>query len=279
MPVKSGRNFHPESFFSAMREFKTDEWQIVADAGGLDDFDAIWGQDIGWFEEPNQRRGGWSGVSRLEVGLPDGGRSPVFIKRQQNHVTRTWRHPLWGITTFRREFENLQRLQAYGVPTLDVLYFAERVVDGDRQAILISRELTGYVSFEDYMLDWQQHGFPEKPVWRRLIIQLAGIARRMHEHHIQQNCFLPKHVFIGGLDGETDIRLIDFEKAKRTLTIHAAMLRDLDTFNRRCRGLRTTDRLRFLMAYCGQDRVDEHVRAIWRELVALAHKKRGSRKA
>ncbi len=262
-----------------MREFKTDEWQVVADAGGLNDFDAIWGQDIGWFEEPNQRRGGWSGVSRLEVALPDGSRSPVFIKRQQNHITRTWRHPVWGITTFRREFENLQRLQALGVPTLDVLYFSERVVDGDRQAILISRELTGYISFEDYMVDWQQHGFPEKPVWRRLINELAGIARHMHQHHIQQNCFVPKHVFISGLDGEMDIRLIDFEKAKRTVTVHRAMLRDLDTFNRHCPGLRTTDRLRFLMAYCGQDRVDEHVRALWQELVALMRKKRDSRKA
>jgi hypothetical protein len=262
-----------------MREFKTDEWQVVADAGGLNSFDAIWGQDIGWFEEPNQRRGGWSGVSRLEVALADGSCSSVFIKRQQNHITRTWRHPLSGITTFRREFENLQRLQALGVPTLDVLYFAERAIDGNRQAILISRELTGYTSFEDCMVDWQQHGFPEKPVWRRLINKLAGIARQMHRHHIQQNCFLPKHVFISGLDGELDIKLIDFEIAKRTVTVHRAMLRDLDTFNRRCPGLRTTDRLRFLMAYCGQNQVDKHVRAIWRKLVALEHKKRDNRKA
>jgi len=261
-----------------MREFKTDEWQVVADAGGLNDFDAIWAQDIGWFEEPNQRRGGWSGVSRLEVGIPNGSRSSVFIKRQQNHITRTWRYPARGITTFRREFENLQRLRAAGVPTLDVLYFSERAVEGDRQAILISRELTGYVSFEDHMVDWQQRGFPEKPVWRLLINKLAGIARHMHQHHIQQNCFVPKHVFIGGLAGEMDIRLIDFEKAKRTVTVHRAMLRDLDTFNRHCPGLRTTDRLRFLMAYCGQDRVDERVRAIWRELVVLMRKKQDSRK-
>jgi len=154
-----------------------------------------------------------------------------------------------------------------------VLYFAERTSGDDRQAILISRELTGYVSLEDHISDWQQHGFPERPVWHRLIRKLAGIASHMHKHHIQQNCFLPKHVFIAGLDGEIDIRLIDFEKANRRLTVESAMLRDLDTFNRRSPGLRTTDRLRFLLAYCGQERVDANVRDIWRRLVAIREKK------
>jgi len=256
-----------------MQDFIADEWPVLARAAGLDDFEAIWQQDIGWFEEPNQRRGGWSGVSRLEVELPDGSQTAVFIKRQLNHVTRTWRYPLRGITTFRREFENLQRLQAAGVPTLEVLYFAEREARGERRAILISRELTGYSSFEDCMRYWQQHGFPEKTVWRQLTNKLAAIARRMHCHRMQQNCFLPKHVFIGEVDGAMDIRLIDFEKAKRTLTTEAAMLRDLDTFNRRSPGLRTTDRLRFLLAYHERDRVDARVRKTWKRLVDLRRAK------
>lgn len=261
-----------------MRDFITDEWQRIARAGGLNDYDAIWNLEIGWFEEPNQRRGGWSGVSRLEVALPDGSRTAVFIKRQQNHITRTWWHPFRGITTFRREFENLQWLQAVGVPTLDVLYFAERLVDGNRCAILISRELTGYISFEDCMANWKQHGFPGKPVWHSLMHKLAGIARHMHRHHIQQNCFLPKHVFISGIDGEMDIRLIDFEKAKRSVTVERAMLRDLDTFNRRSPGLRRTDRLRFLLAYYRQDRVTARVRKTWYRLDARMRRRQRGRK-
>jgi hypothetical protein len=90
---------------------------------------------------------------------------------------------------------------------------------------------------------------------------------------MQQNCFLPKHVFIGEVDGEMDIRLIDFEKAKRTLTTGAAMLRDLDTFNRRSPGLRTTDRLRFLLAYHERDRADARVRKTWERLVDLRRAK------
>jgi hypothetical protein len=256
-----------------VRDFMTDAWLAVASAAGLDDFETIWQQDIGWFEEPNQRRGGWSGVSRLEVKLPDGNTVAVFIKRQLNHVTRTWAHPVRGITTFRREFENLQRLQSAGVPTLDVLYFAEREARGERRAILISRELSGYSSFEDLMIRWQQQGFPEKAVWQSLIDKLAGIARLMHRHHMQQNCFLPKHVFIGEHGAGMDIRLIDFEKAKRTLTVESAMLRDLDTFNRRSPGVRTTDRLRFLLAYHGRDRVDRRVRKTWKRLAGMRRAK------
>ena len=256
-----------------MQNYVASEWEPVARANGLDSFDAIWALDIGWFEEPNERRGGWSGVSRCEVELSDGHQGGIFIKRQQNHTTRSWLHPFRGITTFRREFQNLMHLQCYGVPTLDVLYFAERTIDGDRRAILISRELAGYASLEDCVAYWKQHGIPEKKVWHEMIHRLAGIARHMHRHRMQQNCFFPKHVFIGELDGEMDIRLIDFEKAKRTLRVEHAMLRDLDTFNRHSSGIKTTDRLRFLLASLEKDRVDSRVRKTWNKLVALMRRK------
>jgi hypothetical protein len=256
-----------------MRDYVASDWEAVARAHGLDSFESIWALDIGWFEEPNQRRGGWSGVSRHELKLPDGRLEGIFIKRQQNHTTRSWWHPFEGILTFRREFDNLQKLKKFDVPTLDVLYYAERVVDGDRRAILISRELSGYISFEECVADWVQNGWPDKAAWHDLIQRLAAIARHMHQHRMQQNCFLPKHVFLGEVDGKPDLRLIDFEKAKRRLTVESAMVRDLDTFNRRSPAFRTTDRLRFLLAYHEQPRVNARVRKTWKKLVALLHRK------
>jgi hypothetical protein len=258
---------------NTMRDYANSDWKSVAPARGLDSFESIWALDIGWFEEPNERRGGWSGVSRYEIEMPDGRRAGIFIKRQQNHTTRAWLHPFKGITTFRREFQNLMKLQAYGVPTLEVLYFAERRVGGDRRAILISRELEGYASLEDCMHYWGQHGLPEKAVWQETIQRISAVARKMHRHRMQQNCFLPKHVFIGERDGRMDIRLIDFEKAKRRWTTESALVRDLDTFNRRTPGIRTTDRLRFLLAYHEQDRVNARVRKTWNKLVALLRRK------
>lgn len=256
-----------------MRDYVTSEWDSIARANGLDSFDAVWALDIGWFEEPNKRRNGWSGVSRCEVDLPDADTVGVFIKRQQNHTTRSLLHPFRGVPTFRREFQNLMQLQAYGVPTLDILYFAERSIKGERRAILVSRELTGYASFGDCMAYWKKNGFPDKATWQKLIQKISGVARCMHRHRMQHNCFFPKHVFIGELDGQMDIRLIDFEKAKRTLRTESAMLRDLDTLNRRLPGIRTTDRLRFLLAYLEKERVDSKVRRVWRKLLALMNRK------
>ena len=71
-----------------MHDFVANDWGLIARTNGLDSFESIWTLDIGWFEEPNERRGGWSGVSRYEIELPDGRREGIFIKRQQNHITR-----------------------------------------------------------------------------------------------------------------------------------------------------------------------------------------------
>ncbi len=47
------------------------EWQNTLKAQNLDSFDSIWDYEKNaniqpdWVEEPNQRRGGWSGVCRI----------------------------------------------------------------------------------------------------------------------------------------------------------------------------------------------------------------------
>lgn len=256
------------------QDYSANDWPAMAAANGLGSFESIWALDIGWFEDPNQRRGGWSGVSRLDVEYPDGRREGVFIKRQHNHTTFSWWRPFKGISTFRREFQNLMMLHDVGVPTLDVLYFGERGVANDRRAILVSRELQGYASLENCMTYWQQHGLPDRAIWHETIQRVAAVARRMHRHRIQQNCFLPKHVFIGELQGQMDVRLIDLEKAKRRCSAEWALVRDLDTFNRRSPGISTTDRLRFLLAYHETDRVNARVRKTWNKLLALLRKKK-----
>lgn len=256
-----------------MQDFSSSDWPHLARANGLASFESIWALDVGWFEAPNVRRGGWSGVSRLEVVEPGGYHENLFIKRQENHGTFSWRHPFTGITTFRREFRNLMMLQACAVPTLEVLHYSERHVAGDRRAILVTRELKGYASLAACMAYWQQHGFPEAAIWRETLQRIAIVARDMHRHHIQHNCLYPKHVFIGTLHGQVDVRLIDLEKAKRRCCRELAMLRDLDCLNRRVPAVSRTDRLRFLLAYHEVNSVNARVRKTWVKLQAMQHRK------
>ena len=92
-----------------MNEFIAPEWQPILAFNGLRSFDDFWEFEANWFEEPNQRRGGWSGVARCELKVPEGGTRRVFLKRQENHTTRTFTHPIRGMATFVREFRQILR--------------------------------------------------------------------------------------------------------------------------------------------------------------------------
>ena len=47
-----------------MKDYVDERWRPIMTYNGLPDFDALWRLDAQWFEEPNRRRGGWSGTAR-----------------------------------------------------------------------------------------------------------------------------------------------------------------------------------------------------------------------
>ena len=271
-----------------MADFLDDNWRQVFARQGLDDFESLWRLDIGWFEEPNQRRGGWSGVSRMPAeatgdasheahGAP---RPGLFIKRQLNHTARTWAHPVKGILTFQREFANLLLYRRHGIATLTPVYFAMREAEGQRRAILITEELSGFEPFEEVLRRWWRPDRPAMASRKAYAHALAKLARDMHRQRIQHNCFYPKHVFVRACapDGDVEARVIDLEKTKRRLSRASARLRDLDTLNRHAGQCSRTDRLRFLLAYTGQSGASPEVKKLWRQLAAR-DRARGERKA
>ena len=64
-----------------------------------------------WVEPPNQRRGGLSGVQRVQL---DDGRL-LYRKQQVGHLYHSWRHPL-GYPTLMRERDALYDCLRLGVP-------------------------------------------------------------------------------------------------------------------------------------------------------------------
>lgn len=257
-----------------MADFLDENWRETLAARGLDDFEALWALEIGWFEEPNQRRGGWSGVSRMEI--DEGAKPGLFIKRQLNHTARTPTHPIKGILTFEREFANILLYRRFGIPTLTPVYFACREASGEagdeRRAILITEELGGFVPLEDVL---RRAGGPGVARRKGYAQALARVAADMHRRRIQHNCFYPKHLFVRehADDSGVDVRVIDLEKTKRPFSRRAARLRDLDALNRHTPQCSRSDRLRFLLAYTGAARLSPGVKKLWRELAALDRKK------
>ncbi|HZV99605.1 MAG TPA: hypothetical protein VFF74_11500, partial [Methylophilaceae bacterium] len=71
-----------------MQTFIAPQHQALLEQNLLDNFERVWTYKAPWFEEPNSRRGGWSGVGRLVLKDTQGNEQGVFLKRQENHPRR-----------------------------------------------------------------------------------------------------------------------------------------------------------------------------------------------
>ncbi len=251
-----------------MKEYMNPQWQEILRHNQLAGFDSLWELKADWFESPNQRRGGWSGVVRIELNLPDGGTEAVFVKRQENHTRRTLRHPFRGEPTFAGEMENIIALQQAGVPTLEPVYYGQYKVNGAWRAILVTRELRDFRSLSELMREWLDMGWSQSVIERRRLIDvLAPAIRRMHNHRLSHNALHPKHVFVRLPENEDpEVCLIDLEKMRHTLTSGFATRRDLDSLNRRSRLWSNTDRLRFLKSYLNLRVLNGDGQNLWRRL-------------
>ena len=247
-----------------MQIFIAEKWQSFLRNLQLDNFDAWWNFKAGWFEEPNKRRGGWSGASRVELDNPEGKPVAFFLKRQQEHRTRTWRHPIKGVLTFAREAENILTCQEAGVPTVELVFFAQKIVDGRRCAVLETVALDNFTELKR-IADRRQR--------RAVIRACADTIRRLHAANLQHNCLYPKHIFVRLIGDKAEAKLIDLEKTKHVRHRRQAALRDLDSLNRHAEDWSQTDRLRFLLDYLGIEKVDRNGRALWQDLAVLAASK------
>lgn len=209
--------------------FQSNHYQQLFTQHKLADFDAIWSREIAWFEPPNERRGGWSGVGKLILPTQNGELLTVFIKKQQNHGRKSWVHPIAGEPTFRREFKNLLLLGKYNIGVPQVVYYAEN--HATKQAILITENLTDFVALDTINLSQlsviQQHNLVQK---------VALETRRFHDVGMVHRALYPKHIFVKNADGlqngAPEIALIDLEKARFSLLAWYRAYFDLAAFLR-----------------------------------------------
>jgi len=240
---------------------------------GLHTFEQVWKHPIEWFEAPNESRGGWSGVGRLQLALPDGAWLSLFVKKQQNHGRRTLLHPLAGEPTFRREYKRLQYLQRKGIAAPQVVFYAEQLVDGKACAILVTEELAGYQSLESLA----EPLFAEKAFTRRQKQQLfkviASSIRHFHELGLAHRALYPKHIFVKDAGNHAQIALIDLEKARFSPFFWYRAYYDLAALNRHAGHWRRTDRLYLLMQYCRTKRLGKLGKWFCRRLIKRSQRK------
>lgn len=266
----------------AMAEYVHPAWRDLLARNDLRGFDDFWNRPGEWFEPPNHRRGGWSGVAVLDLVRADGAHVRIFVKRQENHVARTWRHPLRGLPTLAREFENFRRFERGAVPGATLVYFGRSRAGGTRRAVLATEELAGFRSLESWMRRWDAEGWPPPAERRALVDAMATAVRRMHAAGLRHNSLWPKHLFVRPPSGGAplDVRIIDLEQMRPAWSRHLAARKDLGTLHRHCPGFEITDRARFLRTYLGIRRLADGRglwRAVERESRRKARRARGAR--
>lgn len=221
-------------------------WQSTLENEQFVTFDQIWNHPVEWIDTPNQNRGGWSGVGRVEI-VKDGRPVTLFVKKQQNHTSRSWLHPIKGVPTFAQEFEALRYLAANNVATPELVFFAQRSVNEGQQAILITELLEGYQPL-DQLTAVQKKSMPLAQQ-RELISCIASAVKRMHALGIQHRALYAKHIFVKAAAASFEVAFIDLEKSRRMIFPLLQAVSDLITFNYRTAGWRVPDRLYFFRKY------------------------------
>jgi tRNA A-37 threonylcarbamoyl transferase component Bud32 len=211
-------------------------------------FNELWDREIDWFETPNHRRGGWSGVGRLVLQTKGAEPLILFVKKQENHGRRTLRHPLLGEPTFRREFNRLNQLADANIPAPPVVAYVESQRAGQQCAILVTENLYNFTDLETLLPTLVQWSRAEKVDTLR---KLAEQVRRFHHLGLVHRALYPKHLFVRGKANNAEIALIDLEKTRNGLFAMNRMLLDLSALQRHTPLLSRSQRLLFFKYYLG----------------------------
>ncbi len=227
----------------AIFEVLNPAWQKSFDAQHFSNFKQIWEIDSEPFEPINERRGGTSGVYRIPFISEQQQNIHVFLKKQENHYTKSWRHPIKGVPTFYREFLMLQALSAKDIPVVQWLAFGWQ----DKRAFLITNELAGYDSFEDFKFKNLNQADQ-----KTLLASMAQTLAKLHQYSIRHGSCYPKHLFIKYQDNAFICKLIDLEKAHPVLFQKKAIVLDLAQLIKHDRQLNPADIDYLLEQYCLQ---------------------------
>ncbi len=256
-------------------DFIAANWRGRLERHGLTNFESLWQLRLPLVDTANTSRGGSSTVALLDSD-PAGPHSfRLIVKRQRNHLSRTWRHPLSGMPTFRKEFINLCRFNACGLAAASPVLFAQRRDSGGLRAILVTEYLDGYCSFDTLLERWSGGEAPSAEYRETILRSIADLIARMHRAGYRHNCLYPKHVFVNRQRPRPDVRLIDLEKAGRALGSNRRMIRDLDAFFRRSPCWSPSDQARFLVHYHGDAHLTPRVEQTWRRIQRRMARKGG----
>jgi hypothetical protein len=131
----------------------------------------------------------------------------------------------------RVEAENALALQSLGIGVMPLVAYGEKLhADGRLESFLLSAELEGYCELQDFIQQRfpvrdapsrrpspnKTEGLCPEPALRRLIAQVADIARRFHAAGFNHRDFYCCHFLVKETSpGRCDVRLIDLQRVQQ----------------------------------------------------------------
>ncbi|MDQ8195145.1 lipopolysaccharide kinase InaA family protein [Coraliomargarita sp. SDUM461004] len=219
---------------------------------GLLDLQAVSRRAFDWFEEPNQRRGGWSGVTRivLNPSAPEAEQKIVFLKIQQNHFYRAPSTCFRKRLSFIREFEALQALRSQAQLAPKLLLFAHWTENGNQGALIITESLEHWQAFDSWLKQLDSTETANAEAIQHALSAIAATTRALHQAGWAHFGFYPKHAFIrADSNGGYQARLIDLEKARRPLFKKQSIIEDVSRFLRHAKRLTQAQKTYYLHEY------------------------------
>lgn len=172
----------------------------------------------------------------------------------------------------RREHDNLRAVEALGVPCTQALAYSEHRRFGlVFESTLVTRYLPDTVPMKRVLAELPRER--EFAVRRRLLAAMARLVADLHRGGLLWGTAMPRNVLIVGEAKAARLAVCDVPGAVRVAhSLHGSALARLDLFDAafspsRRRDLSATERLRWLLAYCADDRA--MVTRLWR---SLAHR-------
>lgn len=197
-----------------------------------------------------------------------------FLKQ---HFGVGWREIFKNLISFKKpilgamtEVRAIEKLNALGVATTPLVAYGQRGSNpANLQSFVLTRDLGDITSLEDLCASWQQSP-PDARFKRQLIMQVAQIARRLHENGVNHRDFYLCHFCLDNtLLPDIRLYLIDLHR----VLIHAvpsftANVKDIAAlyFSSMDVGFTARDYLRFKYYY-RQQNVD-----FWQQVEARAQK-------
>lgn len=260
------------SLGQALPLFISSKFSEILSKNQLDTFAKVWDYKVNWFEEPNERRGGWSGVGRINIKQSDGSEIGAFLKKQDKHCRTSFLHPVKGVPTFQREFEMMQYLANKRVKAPEVLFFGRNPL-GDLKTTLMTKELAGFFPLEELTEKLFADKRPAISQQRPVISAVAAFARQLHSVKIQHRSFYPKHLFVNMTNQNApEIAVIDLEKSRINVIPAMRTLIDLTTLNRHARYWSKTRRMSFYLQYLGLKRLTPYAKWMCRMIIKRSNR-------